>query len=237
MVKKKEIQERQYSFPYHYVPREEERTFTQTMYWSWGFRYLGGIKVVLDLIAEEGFQSLLDVGCGDGRLLKEIQKKYSEKHLMGIDISQRAISMANAMTPEIEYRCIDISADAYIGKFDIVTAIETMEHIEVKELDNFLRAISERLTKRGKLILTVPHINKKLGDKHFQHFDAEKLRSVLFKDYVVEKILPFDRNSRIFEVLSKLIGGKGVYYVLTNERLNKYIFENYKNNILYETGA
>mgnify|MGYP000507057572 CR=1 FL=1 len=46
--KTQSIQEEEYSFPYHYIPEISEKGFTQVKHWSWGYRYLGGLRVVID---------------------------------------------------------------------------------------------------------------------------------------------------------------------------------------------
>ena len=51
------IQEEEYSFPYHYIPEISEKGFTQEKHWSWGYRYLGGLKVVIDQFNKISFNS------------------------------------------------------------------------------------------------------------------------------------------------------------------------------------
>ena len=45
--KQQRIQENEYEFPYHYVPRWDGSAFSTTRHWSWGHRYLGGLQVVM----------------------------------------------------------------------------------------------------------------------------------------------------------------------------------------------
>ena len=49
------LQEEEYEFPYHYIPTFKNGNFSQTIHWSWGFRYLGGIKIVMDCLKNEQF--------------------------------------------------------------------------------------------------------------------------------------------------------------------------------------
>ena len=89
-----EIQEAEYGYPYHHIPQWTNGFFSQTHHWSWGFRYLGGMQVVMDLLEQEEFGSLVDIGCGDGRFLCEIARQYPNKHIAGVDYSERAIRLA-----------------------------------------------------------------------------------------------------------------------------------------------
>ena len=68
-------QESQYALPYHYIPSFEGGHFSQHLYWSWGLHYIGALEYILDVLGQEPFESLIDVGCGDGRLLQEIGRR------------------------------------------------------------------------------------------------------------------------------------------------------------------
>ena len=103
-------QESQYTFPYHYIPSFENGHFCQHLYWSWGLQYIGGIELVLSILAEEPVESLVDIGCGDGRFLREVSMRFPAKTLSGIDNSSRAINLAKAMNPDLNYDCLDISS-------------------------------------------------------------------------------------------------------------------------------
>ena len=96
-------------FPYHYIPSFEGGHFTQHLYWSWGIHYLGAIEYLLVLLGDESFESLVDVGCGDGRFLREVSKRFSDVTLMGFDHSQRAINLARALNPQLDFHRIDIA--------------------------------------------------------------------------------------------------------------------------------
>ena len=56
----KESQEDQYILPYHYIPSLRDGNFKQHLYWSWGYRYIGGMNLVLDILKGVSFNSLLD---------------------------------------------------------------------------------------------------------------------------------------------------------------------------------
>ena len=73
-----EIQEREYAFPYHYIPSALNEGFSQTRHFSWGFRYLGGLSVVAEEVARLEPTSLIDIGCGDGTFA-DVLSKYGEK--------------------------------------------------------------------------------------------------------------------------------------------------------------
>src|ERR1051325_285897 len=84
------IQDTQYQFPYHYIPTLENGNFSQVRKLRWGYEYLSYLRFVLSTLEEIQFESVLDVGCGEGRFLWEVSKCFSDKRLVGIDLSARA---------------------------------------------------------------------------------------------------------------------------------------------------
>lgn len=227
------LQENQYAFPYHYIPELGECHFSQTQHWAWGYRYMGGVKVVMDTLSSVSFESLVDVGCGDGRFLRELHRQDPDKDVLGIDYSARAIRMANAMNPEIPYECCEISNNPPDRRFDVATLIEVLEHIPPDKVPEFLYSVSGMLYPGGYLILTVPHTNSSLQPKHFQHFDEALLRKYLSPHFEDLSFLHFDERSRILGLLQRLLGGAGKHFVVTNSVVNHLFFKVYRRYFLY----
>jgi SAM-dependent methyltransferase len=229
-----EIQEEQYEFPYHYIPEiDTGGDFSQTRQWSWGYRYLGGMRVVFDQLKQFDFDSLADIGCGDGRFLLEVRKRYPEVDLLGIDYSERAIDMANAMNPGIKYESQDIIENSVNEQFEVVTLIEVLEHIPPNKLSEFIESIVEILDGGGILILTVPHNNKPVQDKHYQHFSQKELFNLFERHFDNLDFIPFDKQSRILYRLQKLLGGRGSHYVITNSTIKSSFWRLYTSCYLY----
>jgi len=225
-------QESQYTFPYHYIASFENGHFCQHLYWSWGFRYLGGLELVLSILGEEPFESLIDIGCGDGRFLREVSNKFAESALIGIDNSPRAIDLARAMNPALSFECIDIcSQRAAMGTFDVVTLVEVLEHIPVESVDDFLSAIASYQELGGRLVLTTPHKNKPVQVKHYQHFDGAALRKLLEPHYEVERMVFFDKMTRIFNRLMSSFLGNSLF-ILNNHFLLDILFNIYRKHFL-----
>lgn len=230
---KQQIQEAQYLYPYHYIPTLDGGVFSQVQYWSWGFRYLGGMEVVVDQLKKLSFDSLIDIGCGDSRLLREVAKRYPNAKLLGVDSSKRAIQLAKAMNPELNYKAINIIETPPKAKFDVATLVEVLEHIEPDKVEPFLENTVGVLNGEGWLILTVPHTNKGLNEKHYQHFNSKTLQKLLkpyFRDIV---FIPFDVISWRMAKLAQLIGGQGNHFILTNSCILSWFYRLYKGRYLY----
>lgn len=231
-----QIQESEYSFAYHYIPTLRPYKFSHVRYWAWAFRYLGGIQLVLDQLAKVSFSSLIDIGCGDGRFLREVLDHFPGKKLLGIDASAKAVRLAQAFNPEIEYRCVNLLDEPVPGKFDIATLIEVIEHIPPERLPEFLRAVADCLQDAGYLIITVPHQNKPLIKKHYQHFTPARLKTLLEPLFPEITFIPFDvRASRapLMWVIERILGAKGKFFLLTNPRILYFFYALYLKRYLY----
>jgi len=230
------LQESQYSFPYHYIPELRPGKFSGIRYWSWSHRYLGGIQLVLDLLAKEDFTSLVDVGCGDGRFLREVAQNHADKQLLGVDVSEQAIRYARAFNPAIEFVAQDVTENALARQFDVATLIEVMEHIPPGKLDTFVRAVARCLRKSGRLVVTVPHQNKLLIKKHYQHFTAKNLLAALDPYFTDFTVIPFDvaaSRAPLVYLIDRILGSKGRWLLLANPRLLYLFYAWYIKRYLY----
>lgn len=226
------VQEEQYEFPYHYIP-SFEGGFSQAKYWSWGFRYLGGIRVVLDELASKEFDSLVDVGCGDGRVLREIADRYPDRDLLGIDYSERAIELGRTLNPDLEFEVADVGTFNPSKPFDVATAVEVLEHIPPTDLDEFIFSVAELLSPGGTLVATVPHANTSVNPKHYQHFTEEELREALTPHFGKVRTIPIDARTKSLSLLQKFIGGKGSHFLIMNPRVLSTFFKIYEIFYLY----
>lgn len=228
-------QEGEYRFPYHYIPVLGEGKFSATRHWDWGFRYLGGMQLALDQLAAGPVRSLVDIGCGDGRFLHEVAKRFPECRLLGVDASLRAVRLAQALNPSIDYRAIDIT-QGLPERFEAATLIEVIEHIAPVELPALIAAVAAGLVDGGRLIVTVPHRNKPLIEKHHQHFTGDALRGLLEPHFRDIRIIPFDvRASRspLMWLIERLLGQKGRWFVFTQQRVLHRLYRLYLRRYLY----
>jgi hypothetical protein len=136
--------------------------------------------------------------------------------------------MANALNPQIHYECRDICASSKAGRvYDVVTLIEVLEHIEIEQVDDFISACANHLCPNGKLILTVPHKNKILQTKHYQHFDSLKIREILAEHFDVERIVFFDKMSTLWaRLIAPLFGN--FLFILNNRFLLRLLYGLYQ---------
>jgi 2-polyprenyl-3-methyl-5-hydroxy-6-metoxy-1,4-benzoquinol methylase len=78
-----------------------------------------------------GSHRVLDVGCGDGHLARQIATHAEQ--VVGIDLDEASIRLAGEHTPErnIEYVCGDVLDYAFEpGSFDAVVSVATLHHMD-----------------------------------------------------------------------------------------------------------
>lgn len=100
-------------------------------------------------------KSVLDVGCGAGLLAEPLARLGGK--VTGLDASPEVIRVARdhaaATGLEIDYRAGDVQELA--GEFDLVTAMEVVEHVADPGL--FVEALAKRLAPGGLLIMSTPN--------------------------------------------------------------------------------
>jgi ubiquinone/menaquinone biosynthesis C-methylase UbiE len=94
----------------------------------------------------------LDFGVGDGRVAAEIETIK----LVGADVSQVALDRATTRLPQAELVLVEPDQPLPFAdnEFDLVTAIETLEH--VRDVQLALSEIRRVLRPGGRLALTTP---------------------------------------------------------------------------------
>ncbi|PIQ78186.1 hypothetical protein COV82_01670 [Candidatus Peregrinibacteria bacterium CG11_big_fil_rev_8_21_14_0_20_46_8] len=111
------------------------------------------LEIVVQLIPKSA-KSLLDAGCGNGRLLNYLNPQIE---YLGIDNSRELLKHAKKRYPQGHFEYGDILAlHAIPQKFDVITCIAVFHHIPNKELQlQALQEMRERLNSNGRLIITV----------------------------------------------------------------------------------
>jgi SAM-dependent methyltransferase len=225
------VQEAEYEFPYHYIPRLEGGNFSQVRKLRWGYEYLSYLRFVLARLERVEFDSLLDVGCGEGRFLREVSRRFKGKRLLGVDFSARAVEYARLLNPGLSFARADISDDsATRGRFDVVTLIETLEHVPPAEVREFVSGLRRRVNEGGLLVVSVPSVNIKMSAKHYQHFDLGSLTTALAPQFKVEEHYYLNRISKWDRLLSAALTNR--YFILNERRLLNALFRRYERSLL-----
>jgi SAM-dependent methyltransferase len=170
-------QEAQYSFPYHWLPSlgEGGRLLALGKALEWGLEYYSYLQTAADIASYLKPSSILDVGCGDGRVTDALFcAAPSVNRCVGVDNSERAIALARMFgNKSIDFQCKQISE--VTGKFDLVSLIEVYEHIHPQQARLFLMDVLSKIAPSGALLVSVPSQNVPLNEKHYRHFSLPLL--------------------------------------------------------------
>ncbi len=100
-------------------------------------------------LGEINFVSLLDVGCGSGDFIAQLQGAFPEARFEGIDRSPEMVRRARERG--VDARCIDLCD--VTGRYDVITCVfDMLNYLEAQELGHFLSCLRERLNPGGELL-------------------------------------------------------------------------------------
>lgn len=107
-------------------------------------------------IDKEKNNKILDVGCGYGRLAKQILKKYKNVNIYGVDISPVYVKLFNfGLKPYCKAKVADVRKLPYVkGSFDLVFVVTTLVYL-LREKDRIaaFKEMFRVLKKNGKLVI------------------------------------------------------------------------------------
>ncbi|MCB0999569.1 MAG: methyltransferase domain-containing protein [Acidimicrobiales bacterium] len=71
-----------------------------------------------DLLSSLRPRSVLDAGCGTGRVAIELHRRGIE--VMGVDLDDDLLALARAKAPDVEWRCVDLATMELGRRFHVV---------------------------------------------------------------------------------------------------------------------
>lgn len=78
-------------------------------------------------------QSILDIGCGEGSLLKALGVLHPHAALAGAELAATAVTLARRTLPGAEIEQLDVARGALPRTFDLVVCADVVEHIDNDE--------------------------------------------------------------------------------------------------------
>jgi 2-polyprenyl-3-methyl-5-hydroxy-6-metoxy-1,4-benzoquinol methylase len=86
--------------------------------------------ILLEMLEQLRFGTLLEVGCGNGMNLFAIRQAFPAVKLAGTDISGEALTQLQKVLPDIPVYRVDATRYALQKQYDVVISLDVLEHIE-----------------------------------------------------------------------------------------------------------
>ncbi len=125
------------------------------------------LTLTLEQLKKSGARRVLDLGCGEGKLLRLLLKESQFEEILGMDVSFRSLEIArdrlklDRMPARQQERIKLIQGsllykDKRLSGYDAAAIVEVIEHLDMPRLTAFERAVFE-FAKPGTVILTTPN--------------------------------------------------------------------------------
>jgi 2-polyprenyl-3-methyl-5-hydroxy-6-metoxy-1,4-benzoquinol methylase len=138
-------------------------------------------------------KKVLDAGCGNGIMVFEMAKLFTDATVIGIDNRQNVIEENNDIAAKCNlgnccFKNLDLFDLSGKNEFDLILSTDNMEHME--DDDRLLELFYSILTPGGKLILHVPHMKRNVfGWKRTNFMGIEgHVRPGYYKDELERKL-------------------------------------------------
>jgi len=141
------------------------------------------IGAVIAALKSSGAKRVLDLGCGEGRLMEAMLKDAAFEEIAGMDVSHRALEIAqdrlklDRLPPKQKERVKLMQGaltyrDKRLAGYDAATVVEVIEHLDPPRLAAFERVLFE-FARPNVVILTTPNVEYNIK---FEDLPAGKLR-------------------------------------------------------------
>jgi 3' terminal RNA ribose 2'-O-methyltransferase Hen1 len=123
------------------------------------------LAAVVAALKESGARRVLDLGCGEGKLLRALAQDGAFTELVGVDVSHRALEIAQTRLERLPVALRDrvkllhgslMYRDTRLAGFDAAAVVEVIEHLDPPRLTAFARVLFE-FARPGTVVLTTPN--------------------------------------------------------------------------------
>ncbi len=121
---------------------------------------------------------MLDVGCGEGSILKEVKRRSPNTSLIGIEPGHGFSKFAQQYAGCVIYASFSELISQQVSEFDLIVVNHVLEHVENPV--QFLLSLKQVLSDEGKIYLDVPDVSaySDVTDLHIAHLYHFSMRTL-----------------------------------------------------------
>lgn len=146
--------------PTQSIENEEPNSVPETLHYK-------RLRTVTQELTNTGAKTILDLGCGEGKLLRVLLAEKQFSKILGMDVSFRELEKASQrlrldeMAPKQRERIELLQGsltykDSRIAGFDAAAIVEVIEHLDPNRLKSFERVVFE-FARPKSIVLTTPN--------------------------------------------------------------------------------
>ena len=136
------------------------------------------LAAVTEALKQSGAKRVLDLGCGEGKLLRKLLTEQQFEEIVGMDVSHRALKIAQERLhyerlPEKQKERLRLFQgslgyrDKRLVGYDAAAVIEVIEHLDLPQLTAFERVLFEFACPKT-IVLTTPNIEYNVKFENLQ---------------------------------------------------------------------
>ncbi|MFK7780233.1 MAG: class I SAM-dependent methyltransferase [Candidatus Gracilibacteria bacterium] len=128
------------------------------------------IKYFLSFLEGKKDLSILDIGCGNGRLLGELKKTSQDiKSYLGIDLSSELLNEAKNIYPDDNFQELNmLDINTLHNKYNVIFFIASFHHLDkIEDRIKVLKQANNLLLDGGMIFMTNWSLNSELNKKRY----------------------------------------------------------------------
>jgi SAM-dependent methyltransferase len=155
-----------------------------THYFWVGYSGLFCVRQALDKAAKKGVKSILDFGCGHGRVLRSLAAAFPDAALTAADVDLAAVDFcAKAFGAVPIYSEVDFSRLVFNTRFDLIWVGSLFTHLNAERWTTLLKLFRSILTEDGLAVFSThgSAAERRLreGQTRFYGLEPERIAKIL----------------------------------------------------------